>query len=66
MSDAVLTIFEQSRAGRRAFTPPPTDVPEVPVAELLPASQVRSEPADLPEVSEPELVGAPTRAGVGV
>jgi glycine dehydrogenase subunit 2 len=56
VSDAVLTIFEQSRAGRRAFTPPPTDVPEVPVAELLPASQVRSEPADLPEVSEPELV----------
>jgi glycine dehydrogenase subunit 2 len=56
MSDEVLTIFEQSREGRRAFTAPPMDVPEVPVAELLPASQVRTEPADLPEVSEPELV----------
>ena len=56
MSDEVLTIFEQSREGRRAFTAPPMDVPEVPVAELLPASQVRAEPADLPEVSEPELV----------
>jgi glycine dehydrogenase subunit 2 len=56
VSDEVLTIFEQSREGRRAFTPPPTDVPEVAVAELLPASQVRERPADLPEVSEPELV----------
>jgi glycine dehydrogenase subunit 2 len=56
MSDEVLTIFEQSREGRRAFTAPPMDVPEVPVAELLPASQVRTAPADLPEVSEPELV----------
>jgi glycine dehydrogenase subunit 2 len=56
VSADVLTIFEQSREGRRAFTPPPTDVPEVPVADLLPASQVRAEPADLPEVSEPELV----------
>jgi glycine dehydrogenase subunit 2 len=56
MSDEALTIFEQSRQGRRAFTAPPMDVPEVPVAELLPASQVRGEPADLPEVSEPELV----------
>ena len=56
MSDEVLTIFEQSREGRRAFTAPPTDVPEVPVADLLPASQVRERPAGLPEVSEPELV----------
>ena len=31
-----LTIFERSREGRRAFTPPPLDVPEVPVADLLP------------------------------
>jgi len=54
MSD--LTIFEQSREGRRAFTPPATDVPDVPVAELLPASQLRERPADLPEISEPELV----------
>jgi glycine cleavage system P protein (glycine dehydrogenase) subunit 2 len=56
VSDEVLTIFEQSREGRRAFTAPPTDVPVVPVADLLPASQVRTDPADLPEVSEPELV----------
>jgi len=56
VSDDVLTIFEQSSEGRRAFTPPATDVPEVAVEELLPASQVRERPAQLPEVSEPELV----------
>jgi glycine cleavage system P protein (glycine dehydrogenase) subunit 2 len=53
---SVLTIFEQSRAGRRAFTAPQTDVPEVAVEEVLPASQIRERPAELPEVSEPELV----------
>ena len=31
-----VTIFERSRAGRRAFMAPETDVPEVPVEELLP------------------------------
>jgi glycine dehydrogenase subunit 2 len=51
-----LTIFEQSREGRRAFVAPDAGVPEVPVEELLPASQRRARPAVLPEVSEPELV----------
>ena len=51
-----LTIFERSRAGRRAFTPPPTDVPERPVDELLPARAIRREPPRLPEVAEPEIV----------
>jgi glycine dehydrogenase subunit 2 len=51
-----VTIFERSRAGRRAFVPPATDVPEVPISELLPASQLRERPAELPEISEPELV----------
>ena len=54
-SEAV-TIFERSSPGRRAFTAPATDVPEVPVEELLPASQIRERPAELPEISEPELV----------
>jgi glycine dehydrogenase subunit 2 len=53
---ATLTIFEQSRAGRRAFVAPETDVPETPVEDLLPESQLRERGADLPEVSEPELV----------
>jgi glycine cleavage system P protein (glycine dehydrogenase) subunit 2 len=55
VTDAV-TIFERSSPGRRAFTAPATDVPEVPVEELLPASQIRERPAELPEISEPELV----------
>ncbi len=50
------TIFERSRPGRRAFTPPPLDVPEVPVADLLPRSAIRKRAAELPEVSEPEIV----------
>jgi glycine dehydrogenase subunit 2 len=51
-----LTIFERSQEGRRAFTPPETDVPEVPLGDLLPADAIRSEPPDLPEIAEPEIV----------
>jgi glycine dehydrogenase subunit 2 len=50
------TIFELSREGRRAFTPPETDVPEVPLDDLLPASARRERPAELPEIAEPEIV----------
>src|SRR5687767_14325042 len=56
MSDDTVTVFERSRSGRRAFTPPATDVPEVPVEDLLPADAIRERPAELPEISEPELV----------
>src|SRR5204863_2025476 len=42
--------------GRRAFAPPPTDVPETPIGELLPADAIRRSPPALPEVSEPEIV----------
>ena len=55
-ADDELTIFERSRAGRRAFTPPPLDVPERPLDELIGADLRRPEPARLPEVSEPEIV----------
>jgi glycine cleavage system P protein (glycine dehydrogenase) subunit 2 len=48
------TIFEKGAPGRRAFTCPALDVPEV--ADLLPARLRRARPARLPEVSEPELV----------
>jgi glycine dehydrogenase subunit 2 len=56
MIDDTLTIYEKSQPGRRAFTPPPTDVPETPVEELLPDWAIRERPAELPEVSEPEIV----------
>ena len=35
---------------------PEAGVPEVPLEQLLPESQRRERPAELPEVSEPELV----------
>src|SRR5579871_4817467 len=55
-ADDTLTIFERSKAGRRAFTPPETDVPERPLDDLLPPQLRREEPPRLPEVSEPEIV----------
>lgn len=54
--DEVVTIYERSVPGRRAFVAPPTDVPERPLEELIPARLLRREPARLPEVSEPEIV----------
>ena len=59
--DDQLTIFERSRPGRRAFAPPPLDVPRRPLDELLPAHLRRARPARLPEVSEPEIVRHYTR-----
>jgi glycine dehydrogenase subunit 2 len=50
------TIFQKSKEGRRAFTPPRLDVPEVPIEDLLPAKARRSDPAQLPEIAEPEIV----------
>jgi glycine dehydrogenase subunit 2 len=55
-ADDELTIYERSREGRRAFVAPSLDVPERPLAELLPEHLRRSEPPHLPEVSEPEIV----------
>ena len=54
--ESVETIFEKGASGRRAFYAPGLDVPERDRLELLPERLRRSEPAKLPEVSEPELV----------
>ena len=54
--EEVLTIWQRSRPGRRAFTAPGAGVPERPIDELLPARLRREAPAELPEVSEPEIV----------
>jgi glycine dehydrogenase subunit 2 len=54
--DRATTIFERSRPGRRAATIPACDVPEHPLDELIPARLLRERPAELPEVSEPEIV----------
>jgi glycine dehydrogenase subunit 2 len=55
-ADDELSIYERSKPGRRAFTPPALDVPGRPLDELLPAALRRSAPPRLPEVSEPEIV----------
>jgi glycine dehydrogenase subunit 2 len=54
--DRAVTIFEKGAPGRRAFTCPELDVPEVPKEDLLPAGLRRMNGPRLPEVSEPELV----------
>jgi glycine dehydrogenase subunit 2 len=56
MSEDTITVYERSSPGRRAFTAPETDVPEVPIEELLPPGQIRERPAELPEITEHELV----------
>jgi glycine dehydrogenase subunit 2 len=50
------TIFQKGAPGRRAFTCPERDVPEVDLSELLPERFRRERPPALPEVSEPEIV----------
>ena len=52
----MLTVFERSRPGRRAFSAPELDVPERPLDELLPERLRRREEARLPELAEPEIV----------
>ena len=55
-ADDTLTIFERSKPGRRAFSPPELDVPERPLDELLSPELRRAEAPRLPEVPEPEIV----------
>jgi glycine dehydrogenase subunit 2 len=50
------TIFERSVEGRRAGSVPTTDVPERSLDDLIPANLLRERPAELPEISEPEIV----------
>jgi glycine dehydrogenase subunit 2 len=54
--ERAVTIFERSVPGRRAATLPAVDVPERPLDELIPSRLLRASEAELPEVSEPEIV----------
>ncbi|MCL5020247.1 MAG: aminomethyl-transferring glycine dehydrogenase subunit GcvPB [Bacteroidetes bacterium] len=49
-------IFELSRKGRRGYTLPHLDVPEITASKSIPERLMRQVPADLPEVSENEVV----------
>jgi glycine cleavage system P protein (glycine dehydrogenase) subunit 2 len=54
--DRATTIYERSVQGRRAATMPDAEVPEPALEELIPKSLLRERPAELPEISEPEIV----------
>src|SRR5262249_51830096 len=53
---ATQLLFELSKPGRRAGLMPACDVPEKPVAELLPAWAVAERPPPLPELAEPDVM----------
>ncbi len=55
------TLFELSHPGRRAWSFRTTGVPEVDLAELVPAEHRRAAPVELAEVSERDLVAHATR-----
>ena len=52
------TIFQKGAPGRRAFTCPAVDVPEVDVSELLPERFRRTRPPALPAT----IIGMPSTA----
>ena len=55
--DRATTIFEKLRRGPpRRDAPRRPDVPETPLDELIPQDLLRDEPAELPEIAEPEIV----------
>lgn len=49
-------IFEISKPGRIGYSLPELDVPEVDVSSILPSGLIRQEAADLPEVSELDIM----------
>ncbi|ANU28358.1 aminomethyl-transferring glycine dehydrogenase subunit GcvPB [Planococcus versutus] len=49
-------IFELTKEGRIGYSLPTLDVPEVDLSELLPADLIRTEVAELPEVSELDIM----------
>jgi glycine dehydrogenase subunit 2 len=49
-------IFEITKPGRKGYTLPPNDVPARHVEDLIPEKYLRRSPAQLPEISENEVV----------
>jgi len=58
------SIYELSAAGREGVQYPACDVPERSVEQLIPQKYLRTSPANLPEVAEPEVVRHYTRLSV--
>jgi len=55
MSDSKV-IFERSVQGRKGVSLPKSDVPEVKLTDSISQDLLRKQPANLPEVSEPQVV----------
>jgi len=55
-NQATQLLFELSHPGRRAAVFPPSDVPERPLSDLIPAAQLAQQPTDLPELTEAEVI----------
>ena len=55
MSDSRV-IFERSVKGRMGIAIPKLDVPEISLSDSIPPELLRETPANLPEVSEPQVV----------
>src|SRR3712207_308076 len=53
---ATQLLFDLSQPGRRAAVFPPSDIPERPMGELLPAGELAAAPPPLPELSEPDVI----------
>jgi glycine dehydrogenase subunit 2 len=49
-------VFELSSPGRKGYSLPDCDVPEQPVEDMIPREYLRKLPAELPELSEPDVV----------
>lgn len=49
-------IFEMSRPGRIGYSLPECDVPQTSIDELIPSRLLRTKPAQLPEVSEVDVI----------
>lgn len=49
-------VFELSKEGRTGYSLTELDVPEVDLSEILPASLIREEAAELPELSELDIM----------
>src|ERR1700739_3045038 len=54
-------IFEKTQAGRRGYQLPALDVPSIDPASVLPKASVRKNLAELPEMSELDVVRHYTR-----
>jgi glycine dehydrogenase subunit 2 len=54
--ETAATIYEKSVEGRRAATLPPLGLDPKRLKDLIPSNLLRKSPAELPEISEPEIM----------